>query len=79
MSNIRPVKRMTINATTTERCGVCRYAREWQETIGQCRRSAAPAVTVDQEHDDFDESVHVAVWPLVSDDDWCGEFMGVMQ
>lgn len=60
---------------TAERCADCRYldTRSSSRDLGHCRRNAPRShlVSADIETDDLRVR---GVWPLVSLDDWCGQF-----
>jgi len=54
-------------------CGECKFweAEKEQSTLGRCRRHAPKTIT-----NGLSEK-HVAVttvWPLTTDQDWCGEW-----
>lgn len=64
----------------TGTCRSCRFFEDWgrDDAIfeGQCRRNAPMAKLMlrpEMTATNFDGEDLVAVWPMVSDSDWCGE------
>lgn len=60
---------------TDERCADCRYidTRSSPRDLGHCRRNAPRSHLVSADVETEDLRVR-GVWPLVSYDDWCGQF-----
>jgi hypothetical protein len=60
---------------TDERCSDCRFldTRISSRDLGHCRRNAPRSHLVSADVETEDLRVR-GVWPLVSHDDWCGQF-----
>ena len=51
-------------------CAECRYFRDADNEAGLCRRYAPrPALFADG-----DDGAEIAVWPIVAEDEWCGDW-----
>jgi len=51
---------------TVERCPNCRFSKPFDDKNYQCRRNAPIS--------GMPENSYFVAWPIVFDDDWCGEF-----
>jgi hypothetical protein len=61
---------MTVGAPV---CNVCRFYDAWSQLVGECRRHAPGALTLDRRQLGDPEDL-IAAWPTVQAGDWCGEF-----
>ena len=62
---------MNAPTTTTARaCGNCTYWNMLEDGSGECRRHAPQTVAFEVD----DEMTFESMFPVVSADDWCGDF-----
>jgi hypothetical protein len=54
-------------------CEACRFYCTWSDDIGECRRRAPTAITLNRREIGDPEDL-IAGWPTVQAGDWCGEF-----
>ena len=62
----------------TEACINCRFSRPTPNAevlLLACRRHAPRALIIEIQDDPEQDSVFFADWPLVADDEWCGEYV----
>lgn len=52
----------------TPKCSNCRFYKEYSGRVGHCKRYPPTVYACDEENSTNVQS------PLVSEDDWCGEF-----
>lgn len=61
--------------TAFQFCKNCRFFRpNYNKPGGACRRSAPERVTYIHFDRDADLPVAYGLWPIIDDDDWCGDW-----